>query len=372
MKIEGILTRQRRGKPISRALAAAAFSLMAAAPAFAQPPAPPLPITEQLRETCRAVKAVDRRRLTDSDAGTATYHPEARAGAAAPPPGHVGPVIRLFVHHSSPPPAPSSSVVAWKMPDGRWHATRIVYAPPPGMAPPALPWPHDPGIALDDLPRSDWHVRQGTFAAADADRLERLLASNCLEREPAVRPHELPVRRGPVLTCYWHPTRFHLELSDRGRTRSLLRLCNHWQNASGSPAAGRWASDLVADLLSSAALEGPAEAAAPSVAATQIPERFRGRWAQRPAQCAEEDGVWFQVVANGVSVRGVPRAADGIEQRGPRTLILHGPGPALLHDVPMDRYSQPLLLSPAGDRLVVPDRMTGWDMLLHRCPPPAP
>jgi hypothetical protein len=38
----------------------------------------------------------------------------------------------------------------------------------------------------------------------------------------------------------------------------------------------------------------------------------------------------------------------------------------------MDRYSQPLLLSPAGDRLVVPDRMTGWDMLLHRCPPPAP
>ncbi|HZF94398.1 MAG TPA: hypothetical protein VEZ20_05935 [Allosphingosinicella sp.] len=348
------------------ALAAFAAALAWPTPAAAQPAA----LAEQLRDACRAVRAVDRRRLTASDAGTARYHENLRTGAAAPPADHAGPLIRLSVHYSSPPPAANESAIAWKDGDGRWFVSRIGFSPrgdvPPGAT---LQWPHEPGIATDGLPPSAWQTGEGTLAPADAARLETMLASRCLEREPPVRPHELPIRRGPTLACYWHPTSFHLEITARGRRRALLRSCNSWQNADDRPAAGRWASDLVVELLTRSALVPAGAAASPAPAdLVEIPERFRGRWAQLPERCDTPDGVWFEVGANGFTSSGHAVRPDRIEQRGPRTLVLHGPGSGLVHGVEVDRFVLPLLLSPSGDRMAVPDRITGWDHLFHRCP----
>jgi hypothetical protein len=338
------------------------------ATAAAQPPAPP-PVADQLRDACRAVRAVDRRRLTVTEPGTASYHSAERLGSTAPPAGHSGPLIRLYAHYSSPPPSASSSLLAWKRTDGRWFVSRLAHSPERGNSSPGLPWPHEPGVDLTDLPRSDWHLAEGTLGPEDAARLERLLASRCLEREPPVRPRELPLRSMLTLSCYWHPTSYHLELSDRGRRRALLRLCNSYQNASGA-AAQAWASDLVVDLLGGAALGPEGRAAAPTPAATpaEIPERFRGRWAQRPEQCAEPGGVWFEVTASGFSASGSVSSAERIEQRGARTLVLHGTGTGLIQGGPVMSFAQPLLLSPDGNRLAVPSRMTGWDYLFHRCP----
>jgi hypothetical protein len=352
---------------------AVAGVLASSDPAAAQA-AGPAPLAEQLQGACRALRAIDRRRLGASDAGTARYHEELRTDGAAPPTGHAGPLIRLYVHYSSPPPAANESAIAWKAADGRWFVSRIGFSPRGDLRPgTALQWPHDPGIAADDLPASDWRRDEGTLAPADAARLETMLASRCLEREPPVRPAALPIRGGPTLACYWHPTSFHLEVSAGDRRRALLRLCNNWQNANGEPAIRPWASDLVVELLTRSTLVPLA--AAPAAAPTdvpEIPERFRGRWAQRPERCAAPDGVWFEVGAGGFLSGGQPNRADRIEQRGPRTLILHGTGPGLVLRAPDEPFVLPLLLSPSGDRLFVPDRRTAWDHLFYRCPPAAP
>ncbi|HEX8642327.1 MAG TPA: hypothetical protein VF702_00265 [Allosphingosinicella sp.] len=357
-------------KRIVRATAALILASAAlAAPAAAQPPAPPS-VASQLRDACRAVRQVDRRRLPASEVGSASYHEAERLGSTAPPAGHRGPLIRLAVHHSRPPPSASWSLLAWKRGDGRWFVSRLVHAPEPGGGGrPALPWPHDPGIDTSDLPRSDWTLSEGTLASGDAARLEQLLDSRCLDREPAVRPHELPVRSGLTLNCYWHPTSYHLELSDRGRRRALRRECTSYQNASGVEGQ-RWASDLVLDFLGGAALEPAAvgPAAAPSAQPAEIPERFHGRWAQGVEQCTEPGRVLFDVGASGFSVNGSRSPVDRIEQRGARTLVVHGAGSGILQGAPIERFVQPLLLSPDGDRLFVPDLITGWSYRLHRCP----
>jgi hypothetical protein len=63
--------------------------------------------------------------------------------------------------------------------------------------------------------------------------------------------------------------------------------------------------------------------------------------------------------------------ANRIELRGERTVVLYGEGPGITPGNPLMDYAQPMLLSPAGDRLIWPPRLGAGGaghLDLIRCP----
>jgi hypothetical protein len=343
-----------------------AAMLLAEAPAAAQAQQKPLP--ERLRDACRALREVDRARLpAPRDMSGLTYHADTRAGAGAPPAGHSGPLIRLFQQQSVPGPFPSLSVIAWKRPDGRWFVSRLRHDPPGGMSGMPLPWPHEPGVDAAGLPASYWSLGEGVLAAEESAELERILASRCLSREPPVRPGNLPVRRGPERTCMWHPTSYHLEISGGGApARGYTRSCRLYA-ATGGTQEVHWASDLLVDLLVRAPLGTPAPAARREAEA--IPERFRGRWAQGVESCDDTAFTRVEVGARSLELGSAStNRVRSVELRGERTLIVHATGSGFFPDLPSQDFTLPLLLSPDGERMAVPQAESGWLLRLNRCP----
>lgn len=350
-----------------RAAAGAGFAalLLAAFPAQAQQ-APP---SQRLGEACRAVRQVDRAGLPAApDMSWLTYHSETRAGAAAPSPGHSGPLIRLFQQQSVPGPFPSLSVIAWKRDDGRWSVSRLRHDPPGDYSGVALMWPHEPGIDLAGLPASHWHLSEGTLGAEESAALEQILASPCLGREPPVRPANLPMRRGRERVCMWHPTSYHLDISGGGGApaRGFTRSCRVYATRSGTAEFG-WASDLLADLLVRAPVGAPAAAAERRQSST-IPHRFRGHWAQGVENCGKTTVMRLDAGAESFDVGAGPNRVRSVEVRGERTLVVHANGSGFVRGAPSDDFAVPLLLSPDGERMAVAQPYGGWTLQLARCP----
>lgn len=329
---------------ILRILAAALLALPIAA--TAQEPAPQT-LSQRLRAACGMIDRVDRAKLPAvGELPAADYHEEVRT--RRPGPGaDARRVIRIVIGYSGPGPTPRDSLWARQGPDGTWHVSRAHHSAGQSGAM-QIPWPHD-AADLSGLPASDWRLVEGQLPAEARRDLEALLESDCLEREPVVRPLSLPEQGGPTRDCNWHPTIVRMELIEGDRTRRYVRMCNSYQG-DGDWSNLSWVSDMVVNTLARATLT-QSEAPQPQEAAT-IPEAFRGRWGQNGDGCPSPH---LEIGENGFVYEG--RLHNRLRMatlRSPRTLIAAGDGPGLLHDVPIPNFELPLMLSPDLERLAIP------------------
>jgi hypothetical protein len=325
---------------------AAAFLALPIA-AAAQEPVPEN-WSQRLQAACTAIDRVDFDKLPlAGELPAADYHEEARRGRPGPGADALR-VIRIVIRDSGPAPMPRDSIWAWQGPDRAWHVSRARHSTD-RYGPRRVPWAHDT-LDLGDLPASDWELTEGRLSAEAARDLETLLASDCFQREPIVRPLSLPERGGPDRDCQWHPRAVRMELIESDRTRRLAHLCNSYQG-DGDWSPLFWVSDLVVDLLMRAPVTPSGEAARPQEVAA-IPEAFRGRWGQDYEGCP---GPHLDIAENGFIYEG--RLHNRLRRatlRSPRTIIVAGDGQGVLHDSPTQEFELPLMLSPDLERLAVP------------------
>jgi hypothetical protein len=353
-----------------RALAAAvSIAAILSSPAQAQPTPPP-PLEQRLRAACASLRAVDRRRLPPAgevDRAGVEAADAMRGAAALPPAGHAGPLVRLVVHQSRPGFAPHHDLLAWKAADGSWLGSRVFSQEPRGGGLSAIFWPHEPGIDLAGLPDALWVVVAGRLAPEAGVELEAILASRCLQREPPVRPHVLPLRGGGERICHWHPVSYRLEIGGAGPPRTYSRSCTHYDPGGGSSEPVIWASDLVFDLVAGALDAAAPVPPRPPVGAATVPAPFHGRWAQRPEDCTGIDALRLDVAADALTTNAGANPVSSVDVRGPRTAIVRAAGPGFVRDVPAEDLSMPLLLSPEGARLAVVDPFGGYVYQMGRC-----
>lgn len=210
----------------------------------------PLEFRDALRASCFELAESDRNRLPTGIEDTSWgFHEQVRT-APFEPSNDADPLIKILLSHSGPRPSPERTIWAWKEADGRWRVSRA--AEPDQMDSSAAAYPElDP----DSIRLRGWSLEEGALSAFDAQALEFALRAKCFEDEPPVRAMTVPLRRGGELNCTWHPSGKVMEIAQGGNRRTFVRACSHYLGPDGARHIA-WPSDLIADLLQRADLEG--------------------------------------------------------------------------------------------------------------------
>lgn len=204
-----------------------------------------------LEASCGELSEVDRARLPSRIEQTERGFQQQARTARLVPSKDADPVIKILLFQSGPQPSPERTVWAWQEADGQWRVSRAI---DPKAEATSVPPVTETKLEPKSESFSDWEVKEGVLSASAARMLEVALASECFEREPAVRPLTVPLRNGGELNCAWHPAGTVIKITKNGNQRTLVRACRQYFGPTGT-ARIDWPSDLIADLLQREAVQ---------------------------------------------------------------------------------------------------------------------